>query len=145
MFINKGHLRLQRIDDVMAVYSGHKGWRHDGLQGSHEDSKERFFLSVEDWHEQVQINLGPNVGDITTGHKLARSSRINFLKIRSPWRRKNDGALWRPKAQRRVKACRCKPTLLCNLHCKIGSIETELDTFMIRLRDYKPAGVNLCI
>ena len=76
-----------------------------------------------------------SVGDITTGRKPARGSRINLMKIRSPWTHKNDGALWRPKAQRRVKACRCKPTLLCNLHCKIGRIETEPDTFMIRLRD----------
>jgi len=93
------------------------------------------FLSVEDWHEQVQTNLEPNVGDITTGRKPARCSRINFMKIRIPWTRKNNGALRRPKAQRSVKACRCKLTLLCNLHCKIGRIETVPDTFMIRPRD----------
>ena len=34
------------------------------------------FLSVDDWHEQVQINLGPNVGDITTRHKPARRGQI---------------------------------------------------------------------
>ena len=93
------------------------------------------FLSVEDWHEPVQTNLGPDVGDITTGCKPTRSSRNSFMKIRSPWRHKNDGALWRTKSQRRAKSWRCKPTLLCNLHCKIGRIETEPDTFMIRLRD----------
>ena len=135
MLINKGHLRLQRIGDITAFFYKSGGWRHGGLQDLREGANGGIFLSVEDWHEQVQTNLGPNVGDIITGRKPARSSRINFMKIRRPWRHKNDGALWRPKSQRRVKACRCKPTLLCNLHCKIGRIETEPDTFMIRLRD----------
>ena len=75
------------------------------------------------------------VGDITTGHKLARNSRINSMKIRSPWRCEDDGALQRPKAQRRVKTCRCKSVLSCNLYCKLEGIETERDTFMIRPRD----------
>ena len=35
----------------------------------------------------------------------------------------------------RVKAYRYKPTFSCNLHCKIGRIETEPETFMIRPRD----------
>ena len=51
------------------------------------------FLQVEDWHEQVQTNLGPNVGDITTGGKPALCSRIDSLKIRSPWRCEDNGAL----------------------------------------------------
>ena len=34
---------------------------------------------IEDRHEPVQINLGPNVGDVTTGHKPARRGRVNFM------------------------------------------------------------------
>ena len=36
-------------------------------------------LLLKDWHEPVQINLGPNVGDITTGRKPAYLGRINFI------------------------------------------------------------------
>ena len=36
----------------------------------------RFGLSIEDLHEIVQINLGPNVGDITTEYKPPRRGRI---------------------------------------------------------------------
>ena len=50
------------------------------------------------------------VGDITTGGKPALCSRVDPLKIRSPGRCKDDGASRGPKAQRRVKACKCKLT-----------------------------------
>ena len=56
-------------DDVMAGYSFCEG------------NKEGIFLSIEDWHEQVQINLGPNVGDMTTGDKPTRSGRVNYMNI----------------------------------------------------------------
>ena len=36
-------------------------------------------IFAKDWHEPVQINLGPNVGDITTGHKPAYLGRINSI------------------------------------------------------------------
>ena len=36
-------------------------------------------ILVKDWHEQVQINLGPNVGDITTGCEPAYLGRVNFI------------------------------------------------------------------
>ena len=39
----------------------------------------------------------------------------------------------RPKGE--LRPIDVKPTLLCNLHCNLGSIETEPDTFMILLRD----------
>ena len=52
-------------DDVMAVYKIYT-----------KVLKEEFFSSVEDWHEPVQINLGPNVGDINTGYKPARRGRV---------------------------------------------------------------------
>ena len=35
-------------------------------------------LLLKDWHEPVQINLGPNVGDITIGRKPAYLGRVNF-------------------------------------------------------------------
>ena len=54
------------IDDVMAGYRKSRRWRHGGLQDLREGAEGGIFLSVEDWHEPVQINLGPNVGDITT-------------------------------------------------------------------------------
>ena len=34
---------------------------------------------AKDSHEPVQINLGPNVGDITTGRKPAYLGRVNFI------------------------------------------------------------------
>ena len=36
----------------------------------------RDISSIEDWHEQIQINLGPNVEDIATEYKPA--SRVRF-------------------------------------------------------------------
>ena len=46
-------------------------------EDKYEDVEEEIFLSIEDWHEPVQINLGPSVGDITTGRKPARWGRVN--------------------------------------------------------------------
>ena len=50
------------------------------------------FLSTEDWHEQVQINLGPNVGDITTECKPPRRGRftLNYIEAHED---PEDGAL----------------------------------------------------
>ena len=36
-------------------------------------------IFVKDWHEPVQINLGPNVGDITTGREPAYLGRVSFI------------------------------------------------------------------
>ena len=57
-----------------------------------EDIEEGNFLSAEDWHEQVQINLGPNVGDITTEYKPPRRGRftLNYIEAR---KYPEDGAL----------------------------------------------------
>ena len=41
----------------------------------------RILLSIKDKHEQVQINLGPNVGDITTECKPPRRSRFTLNHI----------------------------------------------------------------
>ena len=38
----------------------------------------RIFRSTEDRHEQVQINVGPNVGDITTECKPPRRG-LNYI------------------------------------------------------------------
>ena len=51
-----------------------------------------FFVSVEDWHEQVQINLGPNVGDITTDCRPPRRDRLTFNPIEAQ-EDSEDGAL----------------------------------------------------
>ena len=57
-------------DDIMAVYEIYA-----------KVLKEEFFSSVEDRHEPVQINLGPNVGDITTGCKPAGRGRVNPITV----------------------------------------------------------------
>ena len=44
-----------------------------------EDVEEEIFSSIEDWHEPVQINLGPNVGDITTGREPAYLGQVSFI------------------------------------------------------------------
>ena len=36
-------------------------------------------IFVKDWHEPVQINLGPNIGDIITGREPAYLGRVNFI------------------------------------------------------------------
>ena len=53
-------------DDVMAVYKIYAKML-----------KEEFFSIVEDWHEPVQINLGPNVGDITIRCKPAKEAGLS--------------------------------------------------------------------
>ena len=78
----------------MTVYYNPGRWRHGGLQGLLEGTEEEIFLSVEDWHEQVQINLGPNVGDITTEYKPPRRGRVipvMSYSYWSPWRQ----GVWR--------------------------------------------------
>ena len=52
-------------------------WQYGGLQESLEDAY-GIFLSIEDWHEQVQINLGPNVEDIATECKPPRRGQFTF-------------------------------------------------------------------
>ena len=49
-----------------------------GLQ-NREDTKRKFMQDLEDWYEQVQIILGPNVRDITSRYKLAREIRIMVM------------------------------------------------------------------
>ena len=61
----------------MMVYYNPGRWRHGRLQGLLEGTEEEIFLSVEDWHEHVQINLGPNVGDITTRCKPAKEAGLS--------------------------------------------------------------------
>ena len=77
----------------MVIYYNLGRWRHGGLSSSYGGDvmavykdhmrifKKEFFLSVEDWHEQVQINLGPNVGDITTEYKPPRRGRVMLIHI----------------------------------------------------------------
>ena len=47
-----------------------------GYEFSHKWRREDFFLRVDDSHEQVQINLGPNVGDMTIGYDPPRRGRV---------------------------------------------------------------------
>ena len=73
-----GYCAKLMTDDVMAGFRNSRRWHHGGLQYLERTNREGFFLSVEDWHEQVQINLGPNVGDIITRRKPAYLGRVNF-------------------------------------------------------------------
>jgi len=63
--------------DVTPVYSNQRRWHHGGLPIYKKMLKMKLLLK--DWHETVQINLGPNVGDITTGRKPAYLGRVNFV------------------------------------------------------------------
>ena len=61
----------------------------------HRKYKEMFTeisLSVEDWHEHVEINLGPNVGDITTEYKPPWRGRFTYNYIEAH-EDSEDGAL----------------------------------------------------
>ena len=79
-------------------------WRHAGLQQPEMMTTWRFTnyqkmlktkIFVKDWHEPVQINLGPNVGDITTGREPAYLGRVNFISsikvIKPSWQMKAQG------------------------------------------------------
>ena len=63
----------------------------------------RIFLSTEDWHEQVQINMEPNVGDITTECKPRRRGwfTVNYIEAHED---PEDGALLRSLEARSPKA-----------------------------------------
>ena len=102
-----------------------------------EDVEEEFFLSIEDWHEPVQINLGPNVGDITTGRKPARRGRINPIVVHyiwSPWRQ--TVTLYEgPGPKVGLRPVDINRYEYVNLCCKIEVVETEPDTIMSRPRD----------
>ena len=63
--------------DVTPVYSNQRRW-HDDISPNYKKMLKMKFL-LKNWHEPVQINLGPNVGDITTGRKPAYLSRVNFI------------------------------------------------------------------
>ena len=52
-------------------------WHHGSSTNYKKMLKMKIF--AKDWHEQVQINLGPNVGDITTRRKPAYLGRVNFI------------------------------------------------------------------
>ena len=69
-------------DDIMVGYNNHRRWRHGGLWVLAQMKKGRFFLSVEDWHEQVQINLGPNVGDMTIRYDPPRRGQVIPMVVR---------------------------------------------------------------
>ena len=99
-----------------------------------EDVEEEIFLSIEDWHEPVQINLGPNVGDITTGRKPPRRGRVIPIMVHctwSPWRQTvvlNEG----PWSKDGLSSIDVNRHWYVNLCCKIERAETEPDTFMSR-------------
>lgn len=66
-----------------------RGWRHGGLRKFHK--VRRLFLSVEDWHEPVQINLGPNVGDIIIGITRLGGAELYLQIFLKPKTKHRDG------------------------------------------------------
>ena len=70
-----------------------RGWSHGGLRETKENDH-RIFLSTEDWHEQVQITLGPNVGDITIEYKPPRRGRFTLNRIEAHEDSEDGILLW---------------------------------------------------
>ena len=65
---------------------------------------------------KVQINLGPNVGDITIRYDLPRRGRVipmAILKVKPTGILKVAVNSQGPKAQGRLKACRSEPRHIC--------------------------------
>ena len=114
-------------DDIMAVYKIYV-----------KVMKEEFFSSVEDWHEPVQINPGPNVGDITTGYKLARRGRVipitSYLYLK-PMKTRSVALYEGPGPKGGLMPVDISRHWYVNLCCKIERVETEPGTFMSRPRD----------
>ena len=97
-------------DDIMAV------------QQLREDVEDEDF--AKDWHEPVQINLGPNVGDITTGRKPAYVGRVNFISNSRVLKPKKIDEGLRPVVGLRLVAV--NRHLYVNLYCKIGIRRDQL-------------------
>ena len=78
-------------DDVTAVYKISGEDKNGGLQ-KYKKMLERDIWSIEDWHEQIQINQEPNVEDIATEYKPARRVRftLDYVKAHED---PEDGAL----------------------------------------------------
>ena len=75
-------------------------------------------LLLKDSHEPVQINLGPNVGDITAGRKPAYLGRDNFISSSRVLKPKKANEGLRPIAGARLVAV--NRNLYINLYCKLG-------------------------
>src|SRR4051812_27501557 len=98
-------------------------------------------MFAKDRHEPVQINLGPNVGDITTGHKpdyLGRVSFISSSRVLKP--KKTDEGL-RPVVGLRLVAVNRR--MCVNLYCKVG-IRRDQPRYEYEpvLGLYEPTGVT---
>ena len=98
---------------------------------------------------KVQINLGPNVGDITTEYKLPRRGRFMLIHIEAH-EDKEYGALLlnlrgpEPKGGLGPIVVNRHRCITCIV--SLGKEETKPDTCMIRPRDsVDRPGVNLCI
>ena len=125
-------------DDIMAGYNI-----------SQSRCKGRIFRSVEDRHEQVQINLGPNVGDITTGHKPARRGRVipimSYLYLK-PVKTRSVALYEGPGPKGGLGPIDINRHIICSLCCKIrkgrnraGHVDEPASGFC------KLSGVNPCI
>ena len=100
--------------------------------------------------EQVQINLGPNVGDITIGYDPPSRGRVIPLEVRNDKAHEDGGSRSKLTEGPRPKGD-LRPTginhHMFNMYVKeiIDSI-TEPDTLcMSRPGLCKPSGVSLCI
>ena len=68
---------LRSEDDVTSVYKV-SGEDNMAVYKSTRRCLQGDIWSIEDWHEQIQINLGPNVEDIATEYKSARRARFTL-------------------------------------------------------------------
>ena len=121
--------------DVMAGYYDPERWRHGGLQDLRKGVEGGIFLSVEDWHEPVQINLGPNVGDITTGYKPARRGRVipimSYLYLK-PMKTRSVALYEGPGPKGGLRPVDINRHWYIILWCKIARVEIGPDMFMSR-------------
>ena len=114
-----------------------------------EGNGEGIFLSVEDWHEQVQINLGPNVGDITIEYKPPKRGRFMFIRIEA-YEDKEYGALLKklggPEPKGGSGPIYINRHEICNLCCKLGKGWNQAGHVYEPASVFcKPLGLNLCI
>ena len=98
-------------------------------------------LLLKDWHEPVQINLGPNVGNITIGRKPAYVGQVNFISNSRVLKPKKIDEGLRPVVGLRLVAV--NRHLYVNLYCKLG-IRRDQPGYEYEpvLGLYEPTGVT---
>ena len=150
--------RLINEGEIYPIFNNR--WCHGGLLRTWKMTSWRFtrfmqrcwrrnFLSVEDWHEHVQINLGPNVGDITTEYKPARRGRVipimSSLYLK-PMKTRSVALYEGPGPKGGLRPVDINRHWYVNLCCKIGKSRNWAGhVYEPASGFYKSAGVDLRI